>query len=63
MPSFKKKLESEYKICGDQVKEELDLMCVWFWKEELNWVELGRVKPQQEEPSNNERRPALEGVS
>ena len=38
-------------------------MCVWFWKEELNWVELPRVKPHKEEPSDNERRPALEGAS
>lgn len=28
MSGFKKKLEAEHKICGDQVKEELDLMCV-----------------------------------
>lgn len=65
MSSFKKKLETEYKIYGDQVKEELDFMCVVLeGRTNANEVTKGyNSKVYKEEPSNNERLPALGGVS
>lgn len=53
----------EYEICEDQVKEELDLMCVVLeGRTKLREVTKGcNSKPYEEEPSNNERCPALEG--
>lgn len=65
MSSFKKKLEAENKICGDQVKEELDFMCVVLeGRTNANEVTKGcNSKLYKEEPSNNERLPALGRVS
>lgn len=65
MSSFKKKLEADYKICEAQVKEELDLMCVVLeGRAKVSEVTKGcNSNPYKEEPSNNERHPALGGVS
>lgn len=63
MSSFNMKLEAEYEIFEDQVKEELDLMCVVLeGRTRLRELTKGcNSKPYKEEPSNSERCSALEG--